>query len=61
MNIIPSTSPDGCRHRKTLGMHIAECGFQAGHFGACAGFLGELDTYVCICWCHKPHEQELRR
>ncbi|GAA1048261.1 hypothetical protein GCM10009569_03800 [Arthrobacter russicus] len=39
-------------------MHIAECGFQAGHFGACAGFLGELDTYVCICWCHKPHGLE---
>lgn len=31
-----------------MGMHISEC-----HRGECNGFLGDYETYVCICWCHE--------
>jgi len=33
---------------QAMGMHISEC-----HRGECNGFLGPLDTYLCICWCHE--------
>jgi hypothetical protein len=46
--MIPTTTPGQRDMRQAMGMHISEC-----HRGECNGFLGPLDTYLCICWCHE--------
>ena len=46
--MIPHSTPNERDRRKEMGMHIGEC-----HRGQCNGFLGDYDTYVCICWCHE--------
>lgn len=43
----PHTTPQERDRRALTGLHISEC-----HRGNCNGFLGDYDTYVCICWCH---------
>jgi hypothetical protein len=49
--MIPYTTPNQRDQRKAMGMHISEC-----HRGGCNGFLGDYDTYVCICWCHEQKD-----
>ena len=48
MALIPTTSPGQMEKRRELGLHITECDRTY-----CNGFLGPLDTYSCICWCHE--------
>lgn len=47
----PHTTPDQRDRRKVQGLHISEC-----HRGVCNGYLGPLDTHLCICWCHERKE-----
>lgn len=51
---VPTTGPYEADRREALHMHIIECW---NHDYQCRGFLGDYDTYVCICWCHKEERK----
>jgi len=53
MALIPTTSPGQMEKRRELGLHISECNTTY-----CNGYLGPLDTYLCICWCHEKAREQ---
>ena len=50
---IPRCTAADVDKAKANGRHVSEC--CTNHEGCgyhCDGYLGPLETYMCICWCH---------